>query len=63
MSFAVVDNGVGFDLTAAPAGLGLVSMRDRIGAVGGELELVSTPGLGAIVSGRVAAGVPASSDG
>jgi len=28
-------------------------MRDRIGAIGGELDIVSTPGHGATVTGHV----------
>jgi signal transduction histidine kinase len=54
--FAVVDDGGGFDAASAGDGLGLVSMRDRIGAVGGELEVVSSPGRGTAVRGRAPAG-------
>src|SRR2546430_522715 len=42
----VEDNGRGFDARRAADGFGLVGMRDRIGAIGGELEIVSTVGLG-----------------
>jgi signal transduction histidine kinase len=46
----IADDGVGFDSgREGRRGLGLVSMRDRIGAVGGELEVVSTPGGGTSV--------------
>ena len=46
------DDGIGFDQTAtrkAP-GLGLPSMKERIKRLGGELEVHSSPGKGAIVS-------------
>lgn len=45
---SVADNGVG--LPARPrAGVGLVSMRERAGEVGGRLDLVPTPGGGTTV--------------
>jgi len=45
------DNGVGFerDPAAAPAGLGLVSMRERVSELGGAFEVDSTPGGGTTV--------------
>ncbi len=46
----VRDTGPGFDSTAASDGLGLQSMRDRLGAVGGHAEIVSTPGRGTVVA-------------
>jgi signal transduction histidine kinase len=49
--FTVADDGVGITTTAANDGLGLVVMRDRMGAVGGELEITSSPGTGTIVRG------------
>jgi signal transduction histidine kinase len=42
----VEDNGRGFDAGEAADGIGLVGMRDRIGAIGGDLEIRSTVGLG-----------------
>jgi len=45
LSLAVVDNGTGFDVSAAQgSGLGLSSMRDRANAVGAELTIRSEPG-------------------
>lgn len=47
---SVTDDGCGFDVTATPAGgYGLVSMRDRAEAIGGQLELTSRPGHGTTV--------------
>lgn len=45
------DNGVGFarDPAAAPAGMGLVSMRERVSELGGTFEVDSTPGGGTTV--------------
>jgi signal transduction histidine kinase len=49
----VVDDGVGFDAAASfPGHLGLVSMHDRIAAVGGELDIASTPAGGTRVRAR-----------
>ena len=38
---------------AESAGDGLTSMRDRIGAVSGELEITSTPGRGTTIRATV----------
>jgi signal transduction histidine kinase len=51
--FEVRDDGVGFDADDHTDGIGLVSMRDRIGAVGGRLEIRSAPGAGTSVRGTV----------
>ena len=52
--FAVADDGVGMDPSAVDGdGDGLTSMRDRIGAVSGELEITSTPGRGTTVRATV----------
>ncbi len=53
IDFEVKDDGVGFDPSAPFDGMGLVSMRDRIAAVGGELVVDSSPGRGTTVSGTV----------
>ncbi len=54
LEFAVADDGRGFRLGVPSDGLGLLSMRDRIGAVGGVLVVMSEPGRGTIVRGVVA---------
>ena len=51
--FEVADDGVGMQIPTRHDGIGLISMRDRIGAVGGELEIHSRPGRGTIVRGVV----------
>ncbi len=51
----IIDNGVGFDVEAAwSQGLGLLSMVERVEALGGSLEIDSSPGVGA----RLTASVP-----
>jgi signal transduction histidine kinase len=54
----VRDDGAGFDSDAAVPGVGLVSMRDRLAAVSGELASVSSPGRGTRVIGRIPIEVP-----
>jgi signal transduction histidine kinase len=45
----VRDDGPGFDTAGAHDGIGLQNMRDRIDAVGGALDISSSPGHGTIV--------------
>jgi signal transduction histidine kinase len=51
----VVDGGRGFPHAVTPdqAGLGLVSMRERLRSVGGTLKVDSAPGHGSVVEARV----------
>ena len=51
--FAISDDGIGMDISARGDGDSVGSMRDRIGAVGGELRIASTPGVGTTVRGSV----------
>lgn len=51
LNFSVTDDGVGFDITADRHGL--ENMRDRVGALGGEVFIASAPGKGVTVSGSV----------
>ncbi len=47
LALAIVDDGVGFDVNAAwGKGLGLISMTERLEAIGGTLEIRSKPGTG-----------------
>ncbi len=51
--FSVVDDGIGFDPAAVPSGSGLTNMRDRLEALGGAVHVLSEPGGGTRVSGRI----------
>ena len=51
----VTDDGRGFDPGAARGGYGLRGMRDRVGQVGGTVEVTSAPGAGAEVRVEVPA--------
>ena len=53
LEFVIADDGTGFDGASLAGGIGFVSMRDRMGGVGGELEVVSRPGHGTEVRGSV----------
>ena len=50
----VSDSGCGFSRAGAPAhGIGLVSMRERLHALGGTLVITSSPGRGTVVEARI----------
>jgi signal transduction histidine kinase len=53
LRFEVRDDGPGFDPGTAARGAGLTNMRDRIGALGGEVTVASEPGRGVVVRGSV----------
>ena len=53
LHFDVSDNGCGFDALAGGEGDGLTNMADRLGAVGGRLEVTSAPGTGCSVRGNI----------
>ena len=50
--FEVRDDGPGFDMKESSS-RGLLNMRDRVSALGGELEIASVPGVGTRVRGRL----------
>lgn len=51
LKLTVADDGVGFDVTASfPGHLGLTSMRERVAALGGELQVTSEHGRGTTVN-------------
>jgi signal transduction histidine kinase len=58
LRFAVTDDGPGCDVDGMAAGAGMQNMADRLGAIGGTLELRSAPGQGTTVSGRVPRNAP-----
>jgi signal transduction histidine kinase len=53
LTFAVSDDGGGFDPSSVPRGTGLQGMADRLEALGGGLEIRSRPGDGTTVTGWV----------
>jgi PAS domain S-box-containing protein len=54
-SLSVCDDGAGFDVQGwkTTAGLGLISMRERMHVIGGEFVIESTPGAGTRIRARV----------
>lgn len=46
----ISDDGTGFDLDIAPAGMGLTNMADRVTAAGGEFEIDTSPGAGTTIT-------------
>jgi signal transduction histidine kinase len=55
--FEVSDDGAGFEPDPArPTGHGFVNMHDRLGAVGGRLEVKAAIGRGTTVRGRIPIG-------
>ena len=60
LAFTIADDGAGMRLRSQTDGVGLTSMRDRIGAVGGQLEITSRPGQGTQVRGTVPDGASVS---
>jgi signal transduction histidine kinase len=51
LRFSVTDDGAGFDPAAKGAGSGFVNMHDRLGAIGGWLQVESSLGAGTSVLG------------
>jgi PAS domain S-box-containing protein len=54
LGLEIRDDGVGFDVEAArlAAGLGLISMRERIHLISGEFQILSSPGQGTTITAR-----------
>jgi signal transduction histidine kinase len=59
LTFEVVDDGKGFDAQARGLGAGFLNMADRLGALGGSLQVESAPQRGTTVSGTIPAGAGA----
>lgn len=53
LEFRVEDDGIGFDTAATGSGHGLTNLSDRVAALGGTLDIDSSPGNGTTVRGRV----------
>ena len=55
ITLSIIDDGIGFDPDSGvgAGGLGLVSMRERIEKLGGDLTIISTPGEGTQVKACV----------
>ena len=58
VEFSVEDDGAGFDPATVERGSGLTNLADRVAAVGGTLQIDSSPGAGTRVTGRVPARSP-----
>jgi signal transduction histidine kinase len=56
LRFEIADDGPGFDAASQNGSAGLQNMADRIGALGGRLEIKSSPSLGTRVTGKVPLG-------
>lgn len=59
LSFEVADDGRGFDPSSTARGTGLQGIEDRLDAIGGRLDVVSSPGNGTTVAGSIPAAVGA----
>jgi signal transduction histidine kinase len=53
LTFEIIDDGAGFDPSETGYGTGLQGMADRLDALGGTLEVRSSPGAGTTITGRV----------
>ena len=53
LQLQIADSGVGFDPTAANHGLGLSSMRERVGILKGHIAIDASPGCGTRITARV----------
>jgi signal transduction histidine kinase len=53
LSVEVADDGRGFDVAATSRGNGLTGMEDRLDALGGTLQIVSSPGNGTTLRAAV----------
>nr|MDP9006456.1 histidine kinase [Actinomycetota bacterium] len=55
LEFSISDDGCGFDPATAGRGAGSQNMADRVEALEGDLKVVSAPGHGTTVTGRIPA--------
>jgi signal transduction histidine kinase len=62
VSLRIIDDGVGFDPSHVAGGLGLESMRQRVQAVDGVIDISSSPNSGTRIEVRVPLRAPGSDD-
>jgi signal transduction histidine kinase len=62
LTFEVEDNGKGFDPATQKKGSGTQNMEDRLDALGGAMELLTSPGLGTRLVARLPLGTAAQTD-
>jgi len=55
LGLSVADDGLGFDPSSTGYGTGLQGMADRLDAIGGRIEVESTPGHGTTIRATVPA--------
>jgi PAS domain S-box-containing protein len=55
----VCDNGTGFDPARKTSGIGVIGMRERLRAIGGEFQIISAPQGGTEVHAKVTMPLPA----
>ncbi len=53
LSFKVEDDGRGFDAQSTAYGSGMRNMADRVAAWGGAIDVISAPGMGTTITGRI----------
>jgi signal transduction histidine kinase len=53
LEFEIRDDGRGFDAPSTPLGTGLQGIEDRVAAIGGALDVRSSPGRGPTITGRI----------
>jgi signal transduction histidine kinase len=53
LTFAVADDGRGFDVASMRRGAGLTNMADRLDALNGDLQITSAPGEGTTIAGSL----------
>ncbi|HEX5936256.1 MAG TPA: histidine kinase [Actinomycetota bacterium] len=53
LRFTVTDDGVGFERSTSTFGTGLQGIADRLAALGGEVDVTSSPGAGTTVAGSL----------
>ena len=49
----MADDGAGFDVKAKALGAGFTNMSDRVGSIGGTMDVWSELGKGTKISGRI----------